>query len=65
MTVIANCYTESMAKTYGGNRKWTTGRSRVVRPENQVKLDRGLKESFKMAFDHLTSFGRKKRSWEK
>jgi len=54
-----------MGKTYGGSRKWTTGRSRVVRPESQVKLDRGLRESFKRVFDHLTSFGRKKRSWEK
>lgn len=54
-----------MAKTFGASRKWTTGRSRVVRSTDQNHLLRGLKESAKMIFDALPAAARKKRSWEK
>ena len=54
-----------MAKTYAGDRKWTTGRSRVVRPTDQNHFLRGLKESAKMILDALPGSARKKRSWEK
>ena len=54
-----------MAKTYAGDRKWTTGRSRVVRPTDQSHLLRGLKESAKITLDALPANARKKRSWEK
>lgn len=49
-----------MAKTFGGNRKWTTGRSRIVRPSDQAHFLRGLKESAKMVFDRLTWGGAQK-----
>jgi hypothetical protein len=49
-----------MAKTFGGSRKWTTGRSRVTRPTDQSKIQRGVRESIKITFDRLNPFLRKK-----
>ncbi len=49
-----------MAKTYGGGRKWTTGRSRVVRVTDQSRLNRGIRESIKITFDRLNPFLKKK-----
>lgn len=40
-------------KKFGGTKKWTKGRSRVVRPGDQSKLRRGSIESFKRFFDKL------------
>lgn len=54
-----------MAKTFGEGRKWTTGRSRIVRPTDQSRLLRGSKESAKIILDSLPGSARKKRSWEK
>lgn len=52
-------------KKYGGVKKWTQGRSRIVRAGDQSKLRKGSIESFKMFFDKLNFLSRKKRSWEK
>ena len=54
-----------MAKTFAGDRKWTTGRSRVVRPTDQKPPSAGTKESAKITLDALPGSARKKRSWEK
>lgn len=47
-------------KKYGGNRKWTTGRSRVVRATDQAKMQKTVRESIKIAVDRLNPFSRKK-----
>lgn len=52
-------------KNYSGGKKWTKGRSRVVRSGDQSKLRRGSIESFKRFFDKLKFSNRGKRSWEK
>lgn len=52
-------------KQYAAERKWTKGRSRIVRVTDQSKLQRGLLESIKMTMDRLPGSARKKRSWEK
>lgn len=46
-----------MAKTYGADRKWTTGRSRVVRPADTTKAKNNLLNSIKILL--------KKRPWDK
>lgn len=52
-------------KKYAGVKKWTKGRSRIVRPTDETKLKSGSIESFKRFFDKLKWNTRGKRSWEK
>lgn len=52
-------------KKYAGEKKWTKGRSRIVRVTDLTRERRGLVESLKMTMDKLPWFARKKRSWEK